>query len=366
MGILIGSAVGPISLSLIWKKTNKTFASLSALFGLLAGIFVWLFSAYSLYGNISVLSTSHDIPLLFGNLTSFATGFAFVILGSLIKPDNFNFNITKQRIVVVEERIRSLIKEDNDENLLKKRTLFGYKYGIIFTLILVVIWPLPLFFSGYIFSFEFFLFWILLSIFWTLAAACFLIIKPIIESKREISTVLSNLMIVIRSKFLFRKDENMLLSPLYGTVNSNLESSTANTNYKRILVAVDGSMPSIRALDYASHTFQLDSLIYVLHIIEWPEGTEENATTSEYDTELLKRIEKEGRLVLSSILIKNSKRCERIVKVGDPANRIIKTAHDLNVDIIVLGTRGLGHSEDLGHVTKKILSESNKPVLLLN
>jgi SSS family transporter len=366
MGILIGSAVGPISLSLIWKKTNKTSASLSALFGLLAGIFVWLFSAYSLYGNISVLSTSHDIPLLFGNLTSFATGFAFVILGSLIKPDNFNFNITKQRIVVVEERIRSLIKEDNDENLLKKRTLFGYKYGIIFTLILVVIWPLPLFFSGYIFSFEFFLFWILLSIFWTLAAACFLIIKPIIESKREISTVLSNLMIVIRSKFLFRKDENMLLSPLYGTVNSNLESSTANTNYKRILVAVDGSMPSIRALDYASHTFQLDSLIYVLHIIEWPEGTEENATASEYDTELLKRIEKEGRLVLSSILIKNSKRCERIVKVGDPANRIIKTAHDLNVDIIVLGTRGLGHSEDLGHVTKKILSESNKPVLLLN
>ena len=366
MGILIGSAVGPISLSLIWKKTNKTSASLSALFGLLAGIFVWLFSAYSLYGNISVLSTSHDIPLLFGNLTSFATGFAFVILGSLIKPDNFNFNITKQRIVVVEERIRSLIKEDNDENLLKKRTLFGYKYGIIFTLILVVIWPLPLFFSGYIFSFEFFLFWILLSIFWTLAAACFLIIKPIIESKREISTVLSNLMIVIRSKFLFRKDENVLLSPLYGTVNSNLESSTANTNYKRILVAVDGSMPSIRALDYASHTFQLDSLIYVLHIIEWPEGTEENATAAEYDTELLKRIEKEGRLVLSSILIKNSKRCERIVKVGDPANRIIKTAHDLNVDIIVLGTRGLGHSEDLGHVTKKILSESNKPVLLLN
>ena len=113
------------------------------------------FSAYSLHGNISVLSTSHDIPLLLGNLTSFATGFAFVIFGSLIKPDNFNFNITKQRIVVVEERVRALIKEDNDEALLKKRTLFGYKYGIIFTLVLVVIWPLPLFFSGYIFSFEF-------------------------------------------------------------------------------------------------------------------------------------------------------------------------------------------------------------------
>ena len=208
MGILIGSAVGPISLSLIWKKTNKLSASISALCGLLLGVFVWLFSSFSLYGNISVASTSHDIPLLLGNLTSFASGFVLVILGSLIKPDNFNYNITKQRIVVAEERIRSLIKEDNDESLLKKGTIFGYKYGIFFTLILVVIWPLPLFFSGYIFSYEFFLFWILLSIVWTISAACFLIVKPIIESKREISIVLSNLLFIIRSKFQIRNYYN--------------------------------------------------------------------------------------------------------------------------------------------------------------
>ena len=358
MGILIGSAVGPISLSLIWKKTNKISASISALCGLLLGVFVWLFSAFSLYGNISVASTSHDIPLLLGNLTSFASGFVLVVLGSLIRPDNFNFNITKQRIVVVEERIRSLIKEDNDESLLKKRTIFGYKYGIFFTLILVVIWPLPLFFSGYIFSYEFFLFWILLSIVWTISAACFLIVKPIIESKREISIVLSNLLFIIRSKFQIRNyDHKFSLS------KNNPSENPINTSLKRILVAVDGSMSSIRALDYASHAFQADSIIYVVHIIEWPDDYEQN---TEYDTELMKRVEKEGRLMLSSILIKNSKRCERVVKIGDPANKIIKTANDLNVDIIVLGTIGLGNSDDLGHVTRKILSESNKPVLLLN
>ncbi len=360
MGILIGSAVGPISLSLIWKKTNKTSASLSALFGLLFGIFVWLFTASSLFGSISIESTSHDIPLLLGNLTSFTSGFAFVILGSLIKPGNFNFNITKQRIVVSEERIRSLIKEDSDETLLKKRTLFGYKYGIIFTLLLVVVWPLPLFFSGYIFSYEFFLFWIILSVVWTIAAACFLIAKPLFESKREISTVLSNISLAVRSK-LFYRNFNKPASQQSSDF-SNFENSS-NTNYKRILVAVDGSMPSIRALDYASHSFQTDSIIYVVHIIEWTDEHEEN---TDYDTELTRRIEKEGRLVLSSILAKNSRRCERIVKMGDPANKIIKIANDLNIDMIVLGTRGLGNSDDLGHVTKKILIESNRPVLLLN
>ncbi|HKO65343.1 MAG TPA: universal stress protein [Candidatus Nitrosocosmicus sp.] len=70
--------------------------------------------------------------------------------------------------------------------------------------------------------------------------------------------------------------------------------------------------------------------------------------------------------MLSSILLKNSKRCERVVKIGDPANKIIKTANDLDVDIIVVGTKGLGNSDDLGHITRKIPSKSGKPILLLN
>lgn len=360
MGIFIGSAVGPISLALIWKKTNKISASFSALLGLLLGVFVWLFSSYSLFGNISIVSTSHDIPLLLGNLTSFGSGFVLVILGSIVKPDNFNFNITKQRIVVVEERIRSLIKEDSDESILKKRTTSGYKYGIFFTLLLVVIWPLPLFFSGYVFSFDFFLFWILLSIVWTVSAACFLIFKPIIESKQEISIVLSNLLVIVKSKFHLKNPDNAFSLPKDD--NSTFKTHD-NTNCRRIMVAVDGSAASIRALDYASNAFQSDSIIYVVYIIEWPDDYEQDM---DYDTELIKRVEKEGRLVLSSILLKNSKRCERVIKIGDPANRIIKTANDLNVDLIVLGTKGLGNSKELGHVTRKILSESNKPVLLLN
>jgi nucleotide-binding universal stress UspA family protein len=203
------------------------------------------------------------------------------------------------------------------------------------------------------------LFWILLSIVWTISAACFLIVKPIIESRREISVVLSNLLFIIRSKFQIKNyDHKFSLS------KNNPSENTINTSSRRILVAVDGSMSSIRALDYASNAFQAaDSIIYVVHIIEWPDDYEQN---TEYDTELMKRVEKEGRLMLSGILIKNSKRCERVVKIGDPANKIIKTANDLNVDIIVLGTKGLGNSDDLGHVTRKILSKSNKPVLLLN
>jgi urea-proton symporter len=140
----------------------------------------------------------------------------------------------------------------------------------------------------WVYSYEFFLFWILLSIVWTICAACFLIVKPIIESKREISIILSNILFIIRSKFQVRNyDDKFSLS------KNNTFENPINTNFKRILVAVDGSMSSIRTLDYASHVFQADSIIYVVHIIEWPDDYEQS---TEYDTELMKRVEKEGRL----------------------------------------------------------------------
>jgi nucleotide-binding universal stress UspA family protein len=198
---------------------------------------------------------------------------------------------------------------------------------------------------------------------WTGAAACFLIVKPIIESKREISTVVSKLLFLVEERIRRRNQDNETSDISKRNTGHHLENRV-DANYKRILVAVDGSMPSIRALDYASHVFQVDSMIYVVHVIDWPDDSKDE--NIEYDNELLKRVEKEGRLVLSSILINTSRRCERIVKVGNPANRIIKTAHDLNVDIIVLGTKGLGNSNEIGHVTRKVLSESDKPVLLLN
>jgi urea-proton symporter len=130
-------------------------------------------------------------------------------------------------------------------------------------------------------------------------------------NQNEKFQLFTNLLFIIRSKFQIRSyDHKFSLS------KDNTSENLVNTSFKRILVSIAGFMSSIRALDYASHAFQVDSIIYVVHIIEWPDDYEQN---TEYDTELIKRAEKEGRLVLSSILIKNSKRCKRVVKIWDPA-----------------------------------------------
>ncbi len=57
MGIIIGSSVIPISIALVWKKTNKNAIIAGALAGLSLGICTWLLTAYTIYGEISIHST---------------------------------------------------------------------------------------------------------------------------------------------------------------------------------------------------------------------------------------------------------------------------------------------------------------------
>jgi urea-proton symporter len=60
----------------------------------------------------------------------------------------------KQKILVVDDKIRSIIQHDSDEKVLKSASKLSYRYGIALALILVVAWPLPFYFSGYVFSLE--------------------------------------------------------------------------------------------------------------------------------------------------------------------------------------------------------------------
>jgi Na+/proline symporter len=74
MGVLIGSAVVPISLAIVWKRTNRVAATAGALTGLVCGVTIWLASSYAFYGTLSVSTTSQNMSLLSGNITSIMVG----------------------------------------------------------------------------------------------------------------------------------------------------------------------------------------------------------------------------------------------------------------------------------------------------
>ncbi len=54
-----------------------------------------------------------------------------------------------------------------------------------------------------------------------------------------------------------------------------------------------------------------------------------------------------------------------MVKLGDPATKIVEMAEKLNVDRLVMGAKGLSNSEQLGHVSSEVLELTSIPVMLM-
>ena len=347
MGVLIGSAVAPISLAILWKNTNRYAATSAAIIGLGCGVTVWLGYAFTASGEITLASTSDMFALLAGNLASILTSLVITVVGSLFRPENFNFSKLKTEIFVVDERIRKRLEKETNEESLRKASKFSKQYGLTLTLILVVVWPIPLFFSNYVFSETVYHVWIWVAILWAVAAASLVWILPVIQSRDGILHVMKN---IVKSSKPRKTDK-------YGHDLSDNEIA------QKILVAVDGSVSSMRALNYVNYVMKESSNIkvYLTHIIEWSDDDES------MDEEMTVKMEQDGRKMLLGISLPSKlKNYERIVKLGDPAKKISDLASSLNVDTIVMGRKGLSDSEqNLGHVTAKVLSLTSKPIVLV-
>ena len=68
-------------------------------------------------------------------------------------------------------------------------------------------------------------------------------------------------------------------------------------------------------------------------------------------------------MLLSVALSSRNPDCERIVKLGDPAIKIAEIADKLEVDIIIMKTKGTEAS--VGQVTGKVLRLTSRPTVLI-
>lgn len=361
MGILIGPAVVPIALTVSWKKTNGISVTLGSVGGLIAGILSWLTTTWFLYGQLSVDTTGETIPLLVGNITSISVGAGIAVIGSLVKPAHFNFEVMKQRILVVDEKIRSIIEKDTDDRLLVRYGRFVRRYAVALSIVLVIVWPLPLYFSGYVFSLQTYTIWVGLAVTWAVLAACIIILLPLIESRAGILQVLKG---ISDTSILHKGTEAKLVQMRARARVYPNEEGDKGIEVIRILVAIDGSFASLRALSYAESLFKYVPMarICLVHIMEWPD--EEDGLL---DSTMVSQMQQEGRRILKSLTTSPQRAYyERMVKLGDPATKIAEIAEKLEIDLILMGRQGLGRSQNhVGHVTGKVLQITSRPVILI-
>ena len=95
MGLLIGGAVFPAAFAITWTGQSTAGAIAGPIAGLCAGIIAWLVTAQRYFGELTIASTGHEYSTLAGNMAAIFTGLIVTVVVSLVKPQNFDWTITR-------------------------------------------------------------------------------------------------------------------------------------------------------------------------------------------------------------------------------------------------------------------------------
>ena len=162
---------------------------------------------------------------------------------------------------------------------------------------------------------------------------------------------------------------------------------------EKILVPVDGSPHSVKAVELASDlASKYDAQIVLLHVLlrgHMPDGLKKalEIEVSKHEAradnlvnipqEIMARVGSKknvqlsfeeldfiGKYMLSNVAVicqdKGVSKVEKLVEEGDPAKVIIKLADDVQADMIVMGNRGLSDFQGMlvGSVSHKVSQHS--------
>jgi nucleotide-binding universal stress UspA family protein len=154
---------------------------------------------------------------------------------------------------------------------------------------------------------------------------------------------------------------------------------------KMILLPVDGSEPSLRAVSFAAElAAELEASILLLHVLEsllarqqlkdYLTVLEEDPASNEGEIEsvrsaLSKSGEDQGKEILADaeqlLRKRRVKDVSTATHVGDPTTELLRLAETGKYDMIIMGRRGLGHLKGLfmGSVSHKISNLADCPVV---
>ncbi|CDO93558.1 unnamed protein product [Kluyveromyces dobzhanskii CBS 2104] len=239
--MIICPGVIPLVLTILWDRQTLVAAIVSPIIGFLAGIAVWLGTAYKLYGNVTISSTGSQLPCMYGGLTAlFLPGILTVPISLLNREYKFDWaDFQKAKLIVEDESQNSsddgnrISKQNYDSNekatfevetkdqnftetfreddsfnqdqlsstyenkpftseevrIINIYTKVAAGASVFVLLITWVVWPLPLY-RDYIFSKSFFTGWTVVSIIWVYLALIFIGLYPLWDGRHSLLRII--------------------------------------------------------------------------------------------------------------------------------------------------------------------------------
>ncbi|KLU90589.1 hypothetical protein MAPG_10441 [Magnaporthiopsis poae ATCC 64411] len=205
MGTIISSAVLPATLALTWSGQNRWAATLSPIFGLVAALIAWLVTAQKECGALDVACTGSNNPMLAGNVVALLSPVVLVPIFTLIfGRDRYDW----QSMMAIRkaddhdvadaagvdiETVPGGHVETTDEFEAEQRKLvragkISKSMTIVMTLAFLVLWPMPMYGSGYVFSKPFFTGWVTVGIIWIFGSLGAVGLFPIWEGRKTLAS----------------------------------------------------------------------------------------------------------------------------------------------------------------------------------
>ncbi|NPV90267.1 MAG: universal stress protein [Firmicutes bacterium] len=147
--------------------------------------------------------------------------------------------------------------------------------------------------------------------------------------------------------------------------------------YQKVLVPVDGSLPSMRAVDTARQLVEEGSAkeVTLLHVTLNPrdvilvEGFYTRLDFPAFQEELMEKVNEIAKEILDKALERMGPRIAAIARVenGPAADTICEIAEKEHFDLIVIGHRGLNRLQRflIGSVSGKVTSHARCSVLVV-
>jgi len=145
--------------------------------------------------------------------------------------------------------------------------------------------------------------------------------------------------------------------------------------YRHICVAVDGSDSSFKAVQSAAQlAASIGAQLSVLHVIrnmKVPDQLRRFVKQNSLERLREQALQEAGQEIVNHALTLAAERgvegVQGKILSGDPAATLVATAEQLQGDLLVVGTRGLGQVEGvlIGSISNKLASISNISVLVV-
>jgi hypothetical protein len=217
MGVIISSAVIPATLTLMWAGHNKWAATLTPPLGLVVALIAWLVTASKTCHSLDVVCTGSNNPMLAGNVAALLSPLIFTPLFTLIfgvdkydwasmaairKGDDHDMAAEAEvdLELVPGEMNASEAEMAIEQAKLLRASNIAKVTTVVLTVALLVLWPMPMYGTGYIFSKKFFTGWVVVGIMWLIGSLLCVGVFPVFEGRQALIGTFKSIYLDITGK----------------------------------------------------------------------------------------------------------------------------------------------------------------------